>query len=75
MNLRKHMYLERKRADYRSVGRCKCKCGHVVYIPAKCKFIYCNWCGRKVWKNDKIKFEYLLKQKLEQVQKQKNSSR
>ena len=66
---------ERKRADSLSKIRHICKCGHSVYVPAKNKFVYCNWCGRKVWKNDKIKFEYLLKQKLEQVQKQKSRSR
>ena len=49
MNMRKHMYLDRKRADYMSAVRHKCRCGHVVYIPARCKFVYCDWCYRRVW--------------------------
>lgn len=75
MNAYKQRIIECKRADSLMAVRHKCKCGHVVYIPAKCKFIYCNWCGRKVWENDKTKFKYLLQQKMEQVQKQEGRSR
>lgn len=80
MNQRKHMYLDRKRADYMAVCRHKCKCGHIVYIPAKCKFVYCDWCFRRVWKDEQTKFKYKLMEKIgkadnEQVQKPKSRSR
>ena len=80
MNVRRHMYLERKRADYMSAVRHKCRCGHVVYIPARCKFVYCDWCYRRVWRDEETKFKYKLLEKLgktdnEQKQVQKRRSR
>ena len=57
-----------------------CKCGHTVYVPVKYDFVYCDWCFRRVWRDEETKFKYKLMAKLgqtnnEQVQKQKSRSR
>lgn len=63
MNSRRHMYYDRKRADYMSEIRHKCECGHTVFVPMKLDFIYCDWCSRKVYRDEKTEFirEMLLK--------------
>lgn len=80
MNQRKHMYWDRKRADYMSAIRHKCKCGHTVFIPARLDFVYCDWCFRRVWKDEATEFKYKLMEKIEkanneQISKQKGSNR
>ena len=57
-----------------------CTCGHTVYVPVKYEFVYCDWCYRRVWRDEKTKFKFKLMEKLgqtnnEQVQKQKGRSR
>lgn len=37
--------------------RHKCKCGHTVFIPNKVDFVYCDYCFRRVYKNDFSKFK------------------
>lgn len=48
--------------------RHKCKCGHTVFIISKFDFVYCDWCGRKVFKNDKAKFKYKLLKNMGKIQ-------
>lgn len=40
--------------------RHKCKCSHTLYIPAYKEFVLCNYCGRKVYRDEKVKFKNLL---------------
>lgn len=80
MNAYKQRIIECKRADSLMAVRHKCKCGHTVYIPARCKFVYCDWCYRRVWRDEETKFKYKLLEKLgkadnEQIQEQKSRSR
>lgn len=42
----------------------KCKCGHSVIFPNKEDRIICSWCGHYVYKNDKAKFKYKLKEEI-----------
>lgn len=35
-----------------------CKCGHVVYVPKRNVFVYCTWCYRKVFQDERSEFEY-----------------
>lgn len=52
--------IECKLSDVLAKIKHKCVCGHVVLIPERNKFVYCNHCNRKVFKNDLCKFEYEL---------------
>ena len=45
-------------------ARVKCKCGHSVIFPNKEDRIICGWCGHYVYKNDKAKFKYKLKEEM-----------
>lgn len=40
--------------------RKKCRCGHTVEVPNSHKGDYklCNWCGHRVYKNDRTQKEY-----------------
>ena len=49
-----------KIADY----TVKCKCGHSVIFPNKEDRIICGWCGHYVYKNDKARFKYKLKEEI-----------
>lgn len=40
--------------------RHKCKCGHSVYISNRVDFVYCDYCFRRVYKNDFIEFKHKL---------------
>lgn len=46
-----------------------CECGHKVFMPHGVDTKICNWCGRKVYKNDMIKFKYVLRNKLKEYDK------
>ena len=35
----------------------KCKCGHTVHVKSKLDFVYCDWCGRRVFRTEKIEFK------------------
>lgn len=39
----------------------KCKCGHTQLLGAKDRVIY-NYCGKYIYKDDKTKFKYKLKE-------------
>ena len=80
MNVHRQRIIECKKADSLMPVRHVCKCGHTVYVPVKYEFVYCDWCFRRVWRDEKTKFKYKLMAKLgkinnEQVQKQKSRSR
>lgn len=38
----------------------KCECSHSVDYLSNRDYIVCTWCGRRIYKNDKIKFRYEL---------------
>lgn len=52
---------ERKEADYFKPLRVKCKCGHVVTLPAYVDTLICSWCGNKLENNTKAHFMYKLR--------------
>lgn len=39
----------------------KCKCGHSILFGRKDRVI-CNYCGHYVYRNDKVKFKYKLRE-------------
>lgn len=39
------------------------RCGHSLQVTRKNK-VFCEWCGRYIFKNKKDEFEYRLKEKL-----------
>ena len=55
--MRKGFDMETKLANAFSEISHICKCGHVVHIQSNIDFVYCDWCGRKVYKNDLVKFK------------------
>lgn len=42
----------------------KCKCGHSVLIRKYEKYSICNWCDRKVYRNQREEFKDRLETKL-----------
>ena len=52
---------ERKEADYFKPLKVKCKCGHVVTLPAYVDEIICTWCKKKIKNNTKAHFIYKLR--------------
>ena len=38
----------------------KCKCGHSVFLPAYNPVKICSHCNNLVFKNEKVKFRFLL---------------
>ena len=42
----------------------KCKCGASLFMPAFLDFRICRHCKNKVYRNEKIKFEYEMKSRL-----------
>ena len=44
--------------DYLEQIKHICSCGHVVYVPKRNIFVYCTWCFRKVFQDEKSEFEY-----------------
>lgn len=49
-----------KIADYIT----KCPCGHSIIIPHRTDRIFCDWCGHYVYKDEKAKFKYKLKEEM-----------
>lgn len=58
------MNYEEKIANELSKIRHKCSCGHTVYIPQRNEFVYCDWCFRRVYKDEKTKFKHKLLERL-----------
>ena len=56
-----------KHQDYMNKIKKYCKCGHTVYVPKRNVFIYCNWCNRRVFQNNRCEFEYNLLRTLGKV--------
>lgn len=42
----------------------KCTCGHSVLFPNKTDRIICGWGGHYVYKDEKAKFKYKLKEEM-----------
>lgn len=42
----------------------KCKCGASLFMPAFLDYRICSWCKNRVYRNEKIKFEYEMKARL-----------
>lgn len=38
----------------------KCECGHTVIVPNKVDFVYCDYCFKRVYRNDFMKFKHNL---------------
>lgn len=54
---------ESRYRDELSKIRVKCKCSHVLYFPSYGPDIkICNHCGKRVFRNDKVKFKTLLEE-------------
>lgn len=47
-----------KRFDSYQKEITKCKCGHSVFLPIYEPVKICSFCGKIVYKNDKVKFKY-----------------
>lgn len=47
-----------KRFDSYQKEITKCKCGHSVFLPVYEPVKICSFCGKIVYKNDKVKFKY-----------------
>ena len=46
----------------------KCECSHTVLFPSYGADIkVCDYCGKKLYRNEKVKFDYLLGKKLKEV--------
>lgn len=58
---------EIKIAEAYSKVRHYCKCGHTVYVISQNDFDYCNYCGRRVYKNKEIEFKRKLFEKINGV--------
>ena len=41
----------------------KCKCAHSVFLPVYEPVKICSFCGKIVYKNDKVKFKYYFGEK------------
>ena len=55
-------------------GKTKCNCGHTLTIPAFKDGALCRWCGQRV-KNKSIDyFKYKLREKIKDVEDEKNES-
>lgn len=54
------MISEIKIANDLSKIKHKCKCGHTVYISNRVDFVYCDYCFRRVFRNDFIEFKHKL---------------
>ena len=55
----------------RTKNRKLCKnCHHSVLIPPQLDKIICSWCKNYVFKNDKIEFEYRMKEKMLKAKKE-----
>lgn len=39
----------------------KCECGHTQFLEGKDRDI-CKWCGKWIYKNNKTKFKYKIKE-------------
>lgn len=57
-----------KLANARNNAKVKCKCGHTLNMGFQDKVI-CHWCGKYVFKNKKIEFEYRMKEINKKVKK------
>ena len=42
----------------------RCKCGHRTVIPKCAEKQICGWCGKYVFRDKKVEFEYRVKEKL-----------
>ena len=45
-------------------GKKKCKCGHSIIVPPHVDKVVCNWCGKYVFKNKKVEFEYRFRESM-----------
>ena len=52
--------IDEKRENALSEIKHTCKCGHVVLIPEKYDFVYCDHCWKRVYKNKMTEFRYKL---------------
>lgn len=57
-----------------------CKCGHRVLVPNRYDFVYCDYCFRRVYRDDRTEFKFKLMEELgeysnEQIPKQKGRNR
>ena len=43
-----------------------CKCSNRVVVPNKKIYSICDWCGRRVFRNEKEEFIYTLKEKMKE---------
>lgn len=41
-----------------------CNCGHSVDYVKRPDYILCTWCGRRIYKNDKLEFMYEIRRRL-----------
>ena len=48
--------IDEKRENALSEIKHTCKCGHVVLIPEKYDFVYCDHCWKRVYKNNDTVF-------------------
>ena len=46
---------DKRRIDFFNENSTKCNCGHTNFLGSRDKII-CSWCGKYVFKNEKIKF-------------------
>ena len=49
----------------------KCSCGHTVEFWTSQNRIICRWCGNYVFRNKKDEFEYRMKERLKNENKDK----
>lgn len=68
---------DEKRQTHMNKIKHYCKCGHTLYIPKRNLFVYCDWCHRRVFQDDRCEFEYKLLRSLgktdnRQLRKYKN---
>lgn len=51
-----------KRYDKEQRHMVYCKCGHSIYFSGVKDRMNCNWCGRWVYKDEKTKMKYKVKE-------------
>lgn len=65
MNAKIYNKLEKSRTKFKRY----CKCGHSIVFPKSLKRdkVICTHCGRYIFKNDLLEFEYRIKEKSKKV--------